>query len=101
MTKTKILEILKDADVTSVEICYSGSGDDGGIDDVIFTPEGAFNSDLGEQVKEYAYSEIDGLPDWINNAGGGGTMTIDVEEGTVTAEHYRNIESRDYSSHSF
>ena len=100
---TGLLLKLADLGVTGVKIFYSGGGDSGDIDDVVYTTtkEAAFNdimnlSTYGEGILHLA--DLDGelrddlidfanekilndLEDWWNNDGGYGVMIIKIPSG--------------------
>ena len=100
---TGLLLKLADLGVTGIKIFYSGSGDSGDIDDVVYTTikEAAFNnimnlSNHGEDVLylanldgylrddliDFANEKIlNDLEDWWNNDGGYGTMIIKIPSG--------------------
>jgi len=100
---TGLLLKLADLGVTGIKIFYSGGGDSGDIDDVVYTTtkEAAFNdimnlSTYGEGILHLA--DLDGelrddlidfanekilndLEDWWNNDGGYGVMNIKIPSG--------------------
>ena len=100
---TGLLLKLADLGVTGIKIFYSGGGDSGDIDDVLYTTtkEAAFNdimnlSTYGEGILHLA--DLDGelrddlidfanekilndLEDWWNNDGGYGVMIIKIPSG--------------------
>ena len=100
---TGLLLKLADLGVTGIKIFYSGSGDSGDIDDVVYTTtkEVSFNdimnlSTYGEDILYLA--DLDGylrddlidfanekilndLEDWWNNDGGYGVMLIKIPSG--------------------
>jgi hypothetical protein len=100
---TGLLLKLADLGVTGIKIFYSGSGDSGDIDDVVYTTtkEAAFNnimnlSNHGEDVLylanldgylrddliDFANEKIlNDLEDWWNNDGGYGVMIIKIPSG--------------------
>ena len=100
---TGLLLKLADLGVTGIKIFYSGSGDSGDIDDVVYTTikEAAFNnimnlSNHGEDVLylanldgylrddliDFANEKIlNDLEDWWNNDGGYGVMLIKIPSG--------------------
>lgn len=78
---------LKDKNVHTIEICFSGSGDDGGIDDIEYYDHLGERIRIREKTKEldsifyeiiHDHSDTEG--DWINNEGGYGTLTINLED---------------------
>ena len=100
---TGFLLKLADLGVTGIKIFYSGGGDSGDIDDVVYTTikEAAFNnimnlSNHGEDVLylanldgylrddliDFANEKIlNDLEDWWNNDGGYGVMIIKIPSG--------------------
>ena len=100
---TGLLLKLADLGVTGVKIFYSGSGDSGDIDDVVYTTtkEVNFNDinnltnygenalyltnldhDLKEEISDFADQKIlNDIEDWWNNDGGYGTMLIKIPSG--------------------
>jgi len=94
---------LADLGVTGVKIFYSGSGDSGDIDDVVYTTtkEAAFNNimnlsnygecilyladldgELRDDLIDFANEKIlNDLEDWWNNDGGYGVMIIKIPSG--------------------
>ena len=100
---TGFLLKLADLGVTGIKIFYSGGGDSGDIDDVVYTTikEAAFNnimnlSNHGEDVLylanldgylrddliDFANEKIlNDLEDWWNNDGGYGVMLIKIPSG--------------------
>lgn len=128
--------------IERVVIDYSGSGDDGSINEISAYKVGEdpdnlkvrhdvdeiFNSfhepgqiatrvsnellDRGEKnlstiLSDFAYIALDhmSVPDWINNDGGGGKMTIYVqavdghEAGKVVTDHYYNEMKETYGEY--
>ena len=100
---TGLLLKLADLGVTGIKIFYSGSGDSGDIDDVVYTTtkEASFYdimnlSNHGEDVLylatldgylrddliDFANEKIlNGIEDWWNNDGGYGVMLIKIPSG--------------------
>jgi hypothetical protein len=97
---------------------YSGSGDSGGIDDYRLLKKDDvefFEEDLSFDVHTYnnsikgdvafnrfedlIYSELDSLPDWWNNEGGGGTAILDMYDGKIICKHYIRIVDTEDSNH--
>ena len=77
---------------SSIQIMYSGGGDDGGIEEIT----GARDSSERDLIEEFFYSvcypKIRGFE---NNEGGGGTVKILLCDGAVKVQHdhYLNIEN--------
>ena len=79
------VQVIKDHNISSIEVDYSGGGDDGCIDDVRFEDHNENKIDVFMEPE--VSSEWDDLLydmlsnniewDWINNDGGYGQMTID------------------------
>jgi hypothetical protein len=77
------LLILKGMGVTKVDVAYSGSGDEGYVNDVIFTPE--IKDYPKDRLNDILYDYLDPahVGDWVNNEGGFGELTINLETGKV------------------
>jgi hypothetical protein len=100
---TGLLLKLADLGVTGIKIFYSGGGDSGDIDDIIYTTtkEATFNNimnlttygedllnlqtlddELSDKIRDFASEKIlNDLEDWWNNDGGYGTMLIKIPSG--------------------
>ena len=100
---TGLLLKLADLGVTGIKIFYSGSGDSGDIDDVVYTTtkEVNFNDinnltnygenalyltnldhDLKDEISDFADQKIlNDIEDWWNNDGGYGAMLIKIPSG--------------------
>ena len=100
---TGLLLKLADLGVTGIKIFYSGGGDSGDIDDIVYTTtkEAAFNNimnlpshgedvlylqnldnELADKIKDFANEKIlNDLEDWWNNDGGYGVMLIKIPSG--------------------
>ena len=100
---TGLLLKLADLGVTGIKIFYSGGGDSGDIDDVVYTTtkdvtfddinylssygENALyltnlDHDLKEEISDFANEKIlNDIEDWWNNDGGYGTMLIKIPSG--------------------
>ena len=79
------VQVIKDHNITSIEVDYSGGGDDGCIDEIKF--EDIDGNSIDVQMEKEIDREWDDLLynmlsdniewDWINNDGGYGQMLID------------------------
>jgi len=100
---TGLLLQLADLGVTGIKIIYSGGGDSGAIDDIIYTteevtfledlddldPYGAnilnlrdLSNSLYSDIEDFATSKLlDEIEDWWNNEGGYGTVLIAIPSG--------------------
>lgn len=100
---TGLLLQLADLGVTGIKIFYSGGGDSGDIDDIVYTTtkEASFDDintlnsygenllnlqtlddELADKIKDFANEKIlNDLEDWWNNDGGYGTMLIKIPSG--------------------
>ena len=100
---TGLLLQLADLGVTGIKIFYSGGGDSGDIDDIMYTTtkEASFDdintlssygedilylqnldNELSDKIKDFANEKIlNDLEDWWNNDGGYGTMLIKIPSG--------------------
>ena len=103
---TGLLLQLADLGVTGIKIIYSGGGDSGAIDDIIYTTEKVtFLEDLDDldpysenvlnlrdlstsfysNMEDFVTSQIlDNIEDWWNNDGGYGTVLITIPSGNYT-----------------
>ena len=103
---TGLLLQLADLGVTGIKIIYSGGGDSGAIDDIIYTTEEVtFLEDLDDldpysenvlnlrdlstslysDIEDFATSKLlDEIEDWWNNEGGHGTVLIAIPSGNYT-----------------
>ena len=115
------VQVIKDHNISNIEVDYSGGGDDGCIDDVRFEDHNENKIDVFMEPE--VSSEWDDLLydmlshhiewDWINNDGGHGQMIIDCTKTPwdvkinhtqrVTEDHYYdNIDfSTDDKQHFF
>ena len=104
------LKKLRDLNVSKVEISYSGGGDDGCIDDYQafkINSEGKeqLNRDLelssfSDAFDDYVYDLLSSTVewDWVNNEGGWGLLTIDIENENIDVNHsQRHVEEYHYS----
>ena len=103
---TGLLLQLADLGVTGIKIIYSGGGDSGAIDDIIYTTEEVTNledldnldqygenvlnlrdlsTSLYSDIEDFATSKLlDNIEDWWNNEGGYGTVLITIPSGNYT-----------------
>lgn len=99
---TGLLLQLADLGVTGIKINYSGGGDSGAIDSMIYTREKVLLDDLDDlgsysenvlnledlstviysDLEEFAHSKLlDEIEDWWNNGGGYGALLISIPSG--------------------
>jgi hypothetical protein len=100
---TGLLLQLADLGVTGIKVIYSGGGDSGAIDDIIYTTEEVtfledlenldqysenvlnlrdLSTSLYSDIEDFATSQIlDNIEDWWNNEGGYGTVLITIPSG--------------------
>jgi hypothetical protein len=98
-----ILVKLKDKGINKIEITFSGSGDSGDIDDLIYydiTDKYYYSRDmvknsymtdeeynlLQNDCYEFIDDAIEGA-DWYNNEGGFGNITLDLDTMTANVEY--------------
>jgi len=106
LKKNLAIQVIKDHNISKIEVTYSGGGDDGCIDEVRF--EDIDGNDIDVQMEKEVDGEWDDLLynmlsdniewDWINNDGGYGIMNIDCTKDPwnikinhtqrVTEDHY-------------
>jgi hypothetical protein len=98
MTLTELCEQLHAAGVAAVAVTYSGSGDEGNIDDVTASgplsaggesgPEVDLSDTLHDLVRDWVYDTLEGKqPGWEINDGSQGTAVIDVAARTAQFDH--------------
>jgi len=97
---------LKDLNIYKILIEYSGSGDSGGIDNVIYLDK---NNDeiegieenypkLNDELRDYVYDLLQDVEDWYNNEGGYGTVTIDLINNSYNIDnHIYYMQTEDYN----
>lgn len=98
---------LEDLDIVQVHADYSGGGDSGAIDEIIYeTKNGEFNRDeagvskeVHELIENYLYYLLDDIEDWYNNDGGWGRATILVKERGYTIENNVRYYEHDTYNH--
>ena len=106
---TGLLLKLADLGVTGIKIFYSGGGDSGALDDIVYTTEeigdledinylenfgngvlflkdldSALNADIENFAEEKILSDIE---DWWNNDGGYGVMLISIPSGNYKIDN--------------
>ena len=100
---TGLLLQLADLGVAGIKIIYSGGGDSGAIDEIIYTTEKVtcledlenldqysenvlnlrdLSTSLYSDIEDFATSKLlDNIEDWWNNEGGYGTVLITIPSG--------------------
>jgi hypothetical protein len=103
---TGLLLQLADLGVTGIKVIYSGGGDSGAIDNIIYTTEKVsslqdlddlypynenvlnlldLSNSLYSDIEDFATSKLlDNIEDWWNNEGGYGTVLIAIPSGNYT-----------------
>jgi hypothetical protein len=93
-----ICTALQELGVSSVELSYSGYGDEGYIESSSFFPEAV---DVPNVLREIVVSWSEAVlpPGWENDEGGQGTVLVNVADATARIEHEMNViatESKTY-----
>tara|TARA_R110000824_G_scaffold394825_1_gene594928 strand:+ start:320 stop:691 length:372 start_codon:yes stop_codon:yes gene_type:complete len=95
------VQVIKDHNISEIEIHYSGGGDDGCIDqikyhdnkkeDVVIKMQKEIEVEFDDLLYNLLNAHIEW--DWINNEGGFGTMTINckVEPWDIEIDHGQNV----------
>ena len=118
---TGLLLQLADLGVTGIKIFYSGSGDSGDIDDVVYTTtkEASFDDintltnygenalyltnldhDLKDEITDFATSKLlDEIEDWWNNDGGYGNLLIKIPSGQYEINNTIYVTDTEYFQH--
>ena len=103
---TGLLLQLADLGVTGIKVIYSGGGDSGAIDEIIYTTEKVtcledlddldpysenvlnlrdLSTSFYSNMEDFATSQLlDNVEDWWNNEGGHGTVLITIPSGNYT-----------------
>lgn len=98
--KKKLLMLkLKDKGIDEINIEFSGGGDDGDIDDVTCSFESSIveisNKDE-DSIRDIAWvlinDNVNTVGDWVNNAGGSGTLLINPDNLTYELDYYQRVE---------
>lgn len=88
-------DALQELGIESVKITYSGSGDEGYIDEIETTPETEavqYRNDHYEEIENEAYSILENKwPGWEINEGSHGAITVNVKERKAVLHHGHNI----------
>jgi hypothetical protein len=99
--KEKIaIQKLRDNNIASLVVSYSGGGDDGCIDDITCNdhndkavdyndPKSGLLNSLEDYLYELLSEEIEW--DWINNDGGWGSLTINLDTGESVIDHTQRV----------
>ena len=105
------VQVIKDHNISKIEVYYSGGGDDGCIDTVTYySGEEAVDVIMTNKVEcewnDLLYDMLnDNIEwDWINNDGGSGHMYINCEKDPwkVNIDHSQNVrEDHTYSDIDF
>ena len=118
---TGLLLQLADLGVTGIKIIYSGGGDSGAIDDIIYTTEKVTNfedleildpysenvlnlrdlsTSLYSDIEDFATSQLlDNIEDWWNNEGGYGTVLIAIPSGNYKINNNIYISNTEEFTH--
>ena len=118
---TGLLLQLADLGVTGIKVIYSGGGDSGAIDDIIYTTEKVTSLQDLDDLDPYSnnvlnvrdlstsfYSDIedfatekllDNIEDWWNNEGGYGTVLISIPSGNYTINNNIYISNTEEFTH--
>ena len=111
LEKDVCLIILNLNGISYVEFSYSGSGDDGAIDDICFLNINKDNINLNENsyinIDDIKYNILEDtadellcqITDWWNNDGGYGDLTLNTLDGTYSIQN--NVGSMTYREESY
>jgi hypothetical protein len=97
MNIAKAMMHLEDLGVKKVIVKYSGGGDSGQIDEILFSKtedddendgeDIGVNKEVLEIIEAKAYRLLNPIEDWYNNDGGYGTVIIQVPTGEYNIEN--------------
>ncbi len=101
--KNRIIPELTELGVTKLTVNYSGSGDEGSIDEMEVEPEGlTLPHELEEQISdladEFLYSQHGS---WGDGDGATGTIVIDPVDGKIVNEHGWHFTDVNYETKEF
>ena len=112
LKKNLAVQVIKDYNISKIEIYYAGGGDDGCIDSVTYYDHNENNIEI--KMESEINSEWDDLLydllnehiewDWVNNEGGDGHMYIDCTKDpwNITIDHQqRVVEEYNYNNIKF
>ena len=94
------VQVIKDHNISEIQIYYSGGGDDGCIDQIKYNDHKKevvinMNKEIETEFDDLLYNLLNAHIewDWINNEGGHGTMTINckVEPWGIEIDHGQNV----------
>ena len=99
LKKNLAVQVIKDHNISKIEVYYSGGGDDGCIDSVTYYDHNEnsidviMNNEIEPEWDDLLYNLLNEHIewDWINNEGGYGTINIDVHTGKVSIDHSQRI----------
>ncbi|UTS82732.1 DUF6878 family protein [Phaeobacter piscinae] len=103
-TRAKLREEIKALGVKEVDISYHGGGDEGNIEDAVFsisdTSKLKVPYDLTRRFSDWAWDFICGYHGGFeNNEGGFGTLTWDIASGAITLDHNDYIQESEQTLH--
>lgn len=98
-SRTKLVEKMILAGITNVTVGFSGSSDDGAIQDISITYQGKEpndspdeDEDLRKEIEDWSYDYLESTGvDWINNEGGDGEIEFDLTNVPLKFECYIDI----------
>ena len=118
---TGLLLQLADLGVTGIKIIYSGGGDSGAIDEIIYTTEEVtcledlddldpysenvlnlrdLSTSFYSNIEDFATSKLlDEIEDWWNNEGGHGTVLIAIPSGNYKINNNIYISNTEEYTH--
>ena len=98
-----VLANLKLSGITTIIIEFSGGGDSGSIDDIIYYKDDTIvrisDSNTREVIESIADSLLEEAPDYINNEGGHGNIELNLLDNTYKTTV--NIRVVDYDCYDY
>ena len=82
--------------VESVRVTYSGSGDEGFVNDVFIEPEDEHtdHTSLRSDIEDFIYAKLEAeVPGWEINEGSYGEAVFNITQRTVAFDHKNIIET--------
>lgn len=96
---------LQDNGIKQIAVNYSGGGDSGGIDEVLFRDHNGDDVDfncnnlVNEFIEELSHNTLEHVEDWYNNDGGWGQILIEVPTAEYTIKNNVRISNYETFDH--
>ncbi len=86
--RTDLLLLLRNGNVTGIEVRYDGYGDSGNVSEISATPDGIDLGEIEERLRDFVWEMATMLhPGFEIDDGGEGTLTWDVTKDRIDLDH--------------